>query len=38
MSRRLVLDAGALIGLARGDIRARAAMAEALVRDYAAMV
>jgi hypothetical protein len=38
MSRRLVLDAGALIGLARGDIRARAVMAEALVRDYAVVV
>lgn len=38
MSRRLLLDAGALIGLVRGDIRVRAAMAVALLRDYAVVV
>jgi rRNA-processing protein FCF1 len=38
VKRTLVLDAGALIALARGDIRVRAALAAALVRDYEVVV
>ncbi len=38
MRRRLLLDAGALIALARGDIKVRAAMAVALLRDYEVVV
>ena len=38
MKRKLLLDAGALIGLARGDIKVRAAMASALLRDYQVVV
>jgi predicted nucleic acid-binding protein len=38
MRRMLVLDSGALIGLVRGDIRARAVLAAALARDYEVVV
>ncbi len=38
MRRRLVLDAGALIALSRGDIKVRAALASALVRGYEVIV
>ncbi len=38
MKRKLLLDAGALIGLSRGDIKVRSAMAAALLRDYEVVV
>lgn len=38
MSRRLLLDAGALIALSRGDARVRAVLISALERHYAVAV
>ncbi len=38
MKRRLLLDAGALIALSRGDIKTRVAVAAALLRDYEVVV
>jgi hypothetical protein len=37
-SRRLVLDAGAVLALARGDVRARAALARAVREGYVAVI
>lgn len=38
LKRTLLLDAGALIGLARGDIKVRAVMAAALLRGFEVVV